>query len=80
MYLVETVDGYLDAVDYLKTCSVIGFDSEWKPTRSPGALGRMALLQVASDDKVSDVTIYYTCSFIKLSMHWGYEECHDYSF
>ncbi|XP_022648690.1 uncharacterized protein LOC111271710 isoform X3 [Varroa jacobsoni] len=52
VYLVETVDGYLDAVEYLKTCSVIGFDSEWKPTRCPGAPGRMALLQVASDDKV----------------------------
>ncbi|XP_003737153.1 uncharacterized protein LOC100901281 [Galendromus occidentalis] len=49
VHFVDTVDSYLDAVEYLNECSILGFDSEWKPNKGPI---RMALLQVASEDKV----------------------------
>lgn len=48
--LANSIDTYLDAVETLKQCSVLGFDAEWKPVR--GTQGRMALLQIASETKV----------------------------
>lgn len=51
VFFVDSLEGYLDAVEYLKSCEVLGFDSEWKPNQSKGP-NRMALLQVASEHKV----------------------------
>jgi len=49
--LVEDYNTMLKAVDYLKSFSVLGFDTETKPSFKRGQINSVALLQLATNEK-----------------------------
>lgn len=48
--LVETPEGLKEAIEHLKTVSLLGFDTETKPSFSKGIINKVALLQIATLD------------------------------
>lgn len=51
IHLVDTQDELKKACDYLRSCSVIGIDTETKPSFKKGVINSVALLQMSSSDK-----------------------------
>lgn len=49
--IVEEYSELLEAVDYLSSFSVIGFDTETKPSFKRGQINQVALLQLSTSDK-----------------------------
>ncbi len=48
--IVDTEEGVKEACDYLSTHSVIGFDTETRPSFKKGVIYRVSLLQLSTDD------------------------------
>ena len=48
--VIDSLDKMEDAVAYLHTQTVIGFDTETKPSFQKGVMHKVALLQLASDE------------------------------
>ncbi len=51
IHVVEKEEQILDAVDYLKMQSILGFDTETKPAFKKGQKNIVAMLQLATSDK-----------------------------
>ncbi len=51
IHIVDTPSDLERACDYLSKCTVIGIDTETKPTFKKGVINRVALLQMSSDDQ-----------------------------
>ncbi len=49
--IVDNREKLDEAVSYLKNCSVIGFDTETKPSFKKGHINKVALLQLSTYDK-----------------------------
>lgn len=49
--VVEEQEQVYDAINYLATHSVIGFDTETRPAFKKGVFNKVALLQLSTDDK-----------------------------
>ena len=49
--LIDSNDGLEEAVDYLKQFSVLGFDTETKPSFTKGSVNSVALLQLSSYER-----------------------------
>ena len=49
--VVDTQDLAIQACRYLSECHVIGFDTETRPTFKPGAMNKVALLQLSSSSR-----------------------------
>ncbi|MCT4616459.1 MAG: 3'-5' exonuclease domain-containing protein 2 [Marinifilaceae bacterium] len=49
--VIDNVDQCQSAVDYLKTVSVLGFDTETKPSFKKGKVNDVSLIQLSSEDK-----------------------------
>ena len=49
--VVESLEGAAEAVQYLKTQTVLGFDTETKPCFLKGKRNNVALLQLATEDR-----------------------------
>ena len=48
--VVETIEDALEALDYLKKCKVVGFDTETKPNFRKGQTNTVSLIQVSTLD------------------------------
>ncbi len=57
--VIQTEREAANAVDYLLTCSILGIDTETRPTFRKGPMNKVALLQVATED---------TCFLFRLNM------------
>lgn len=60
VHFVDSPSLYHKAVEYLKTQDLLGFDSEWKPNTTK-VQNKMALLQVASEERVGAHIVPSTC-------------------
>ena len=50
IHVVQTPEEAEKAVAYLKTCSIVGIDSETRPSFTKGRVHKVALLQIASEE------------------------------
>lgn len=50
IFVVYTEDGAKMAVDYLKSCPIVGIDTETRPSFKRGKFHKVALLQIATPD------------------------------
>ena len=50
IHVVQTPEEAEKAVAYLKTCSMVGIDSETRPSFTKGRVHKVALLQIASEE------------------------------
>jgi len=51
IYVIEREDQILDAVEYLRMQSILGFDTETKPAFKKGQKNNVAMLQLATSEK-----------------------------
>lgn len=49
--VIDTVEALEEACRYLMCCSVIGFDTETKPSFQAGVSNKVSLIQLASDER-----------------------------
>ncbi len=50
IHVVQTPQEVERAVAYLKTCPIVGIDSETRPSFTKGRVHKVALLQIASEE------------------------------
>lgn len=50
IFIVYTESDAVKAVDYLKTCRIVGVDTETRPSFKRGTTHKVALLQISSED------------------------------
>ncbi len=50
IYVIHTQEEAYKAVNYLKSCKVVGIDSETRPSFTKGQINKVSLLQVSSDE------------------------------
>lgn len=48
--LIFTVEDAKKAIDYLNTCTVVGVDTETRPSFTKGRVNKVALLQISTED------------------------------
>lgn len=51
IFVVTTPEQQKEAVDYLASCKIIGFDTESKPTFKKGVKDKISLVQLSSEDR-----------------------------